>query len=479
MVARYCQEFAGTISALARTRRGSIGHLVFRPLARGRVVEDSVGEDLRPTLPCSSSSTYPCVKRCFMTTVSPTQWRGAGGGILDCKFSEGGTNVVVTISETTLQPNHHHHQQQQQQDTHEAGESKIEPLHASSGASVAIPENVLQYERQLRKVQAEQRASSQLTAEKHLRIIHEDDAVLVADKPSGILCVPGLHNKPSLLELVYEHCKQPMPNPSSMIVHRLDMDTSGLVIFAKTEQALKTLQADFRDRKVFKEYHALICGHLDWLVQTSTSRIDDGCASVEEQGDVDTNLAVIQSGHIHLPLQRDHEHPPFMRVATPTSEVAATKAVENLQTHGWKKLVKKKPKPSHTEFSVLSREYLSHDTGSDDARLLDSRRLPVTRLSLVPHTGRTHQLRVHCAALGHPIVGDPTYGIYGEANPKGGLQPEDEEDACGGGASLELQKEINQRRLPNENTMCLHATKLSFQHPVTGDTLTLEAPAPF
>jgi tRNA pseudouridine32 synthase / 23S rRNA pseudouridine746 synthase len=471
----YCQEAFRTtsLSALGRTRRRSISFLVFRSLSRWRAAADCAGGDFRPTLPCSSI-TYPGVKRCFMTAVSPAQRRGAGGGILDWKFSQGGTNVVVTISEKTLQPHFHHHQQQ---DAHEAEASKTEPLKASSSTSVTgIPENVLQYERQLRKVQAEQRASSQLSAEKHLRIIHEDDAVLVADKPSGILCVPGLHNKPSLLELVYKHCQQPTPNPSSMIVHRLDMDTSGLVIFAKTEQALKTLQADFRDRKVFKEYHALICGHLDALVQTSISRNDHGCSSVEELGDVDTNLAVIQSGHIHLPLQRDHEHPPFMRVATPTSEVAAAKAVGDLQTHGWKKLVKKQPKPSHTEFRVLRREYLSYDTRSDGSTLLDSRRLPVTRLSLVPHTGRTHQLRVHCAALGHPIVGDPTYGIYGEANPKGGLQ---REAACGGGASLELQKEINQRRPPHEYTMCLHATKLSLQHPVTGDTLTLEAPVPF
>ena len=319
-------------------------------------------------------------------------------------------------------------------------EPSSEPVQEESSSSPAkklgssdddgIPDSVLQYERQLRKVQAEQRASTKL-GPAQLKIIYEDDDVFVADKPPGVLCVPGLHNKPSLLQLVCQHCNIPMEHAPKMIVHRLDMDTSGVVVFAKTEASLKTLQAAFRDRQVDKEYHALICGHFQ--------------------------PESVTTGHIHLALQRDHEHPPFMRIATPDSEAAAAKAVQDLQTNGFKKLVKKKPKPSHTEFGILSREW--HQT------------LPVTRLSLIPHTGRTHQLRAHCAALGYPILSDAAYGVYGESSSRAGLG--------GWGDSLQLQQQLTNLRPPHENAMCLHATKLSLQHPVTGQTVTWEAPTPF
>ena len=315
-----------------------------------------------------------------------------------------------------------------------------------------IPAHVLQYERQLRKVQANQRSLSQLSIQQHLKIIFEDEFIIVVDKPSGILCVPGLHNKPSLLDLICAHCHISKETSSSLIVHRLDMDTSGVVVFAKTDIALKKLQSDFRNRQVHKEYHALVCGH--WMPE------------------------VVQGGHIHLPLQRDHEHPPFMRIATPESEMAAARAVQDLQTHGFQKLVKKRPKPSHTEFQILSREYLcTNELGT----------LPVTRLLLLPHTGRTHQLRVHCAALGHAIVSDPAYGLYGEANPRGGLpeptpttaDDDHPREKPSMGASLELQKAIHMSRPPHAHNMCLHAAVLTLNHPITGTGMTWEAQTPF
>jgi 23S rRNA-/tRNA-specific pseudouridylate synthase len=313
---------------------------------------------------------------------------------------------------------------------------------------IEIPESVLQYERQRRKVQANQRSLTPLTIAEHLKIVYEDEDLIVTNKASGILCVPGLYNKPNLLDLVCQHCELPKESASSHIVHRLDMDTSGLVLFAKTQAALKTLQAAFRDRKVDKEYHALLCGHLpqEWKI-----------------------------GHIELPLQRDHQHPPFMRIATPRSEVAAAQAVQDLQTHGFKKLVKKRPKPSHTEFRVLQREFIHHDDKETQRK-----NLPVTRVSLIPHTGRTHQLRVHCAALGYPIVGDPAYGLYGEANPRGGVDSHDDDvDEEASGVSFELQQQLTTDRPPHENPMCLHAAKLSLQHPSTGESMLWEAPTPF
>ena len=351
-----------------------------------------------------------------------------------------------------------------------------------------VPESVLQYERQLRKVQAEQRSVAEVSIEEHLRVVYEDSDIIVVDKPSGVLCVPGLYNKPNLLHLVCQHIAKENPageadiqveTKSDMIVHRLDMDTSGLVVFSKTPVALRALNAAFRDRTVaVKEYHALLCGHLpeDW-----------------------------QSGNIHLPLQRDHRHPPFMRVATPRSEAEAQRAVQDLQTHGFRKLVKKRPKPSHTEFRIVQREYIEFVSTGDSAKnpLLASDasatiptepnsqnkdadttiRIPVTRVVLTPHTGRTHQLRVHCAALGFPIVFDPAYGLYGEAQARGGLDAPNEvagsESSPQIEAPLALQQVLSTCRQSQESTMCLHAAKLGLKHPLSGADFLWTAPTPF
>lgn len=330
-----------------------------------------------------------------------------------------------------------------------------------------IPESVLQYERQWRKVQAKQRSLAELSMDKHLNIVYEDDDLILVNKPSGVLCVPGLYNKPNLLQLVCQYLKR-TKTKSEMIVHRLDMDTSGLVLFSKSDVALKKLHAAFRDRQVEKEYHALLCGHLP---------------------------TAWEHGNIHLPLQRDHKYPPFMRVATPRSEYEASQAVQDLCTHGFKQLIKKKPKPSHTEFRILQREYLefpnspatadegieSQDVTSSSNAKGTTQRIPVTRVALTPHTGRTHQLRVHCAALGYPIVGDPAYGIYGEADARGGLDSDsilfDENTIIG--APIALQQTLNTLRPPGDHTMCLHAAKLGLQHPISGVALLWMAKAPF
>jgi 23S rRNA-/tRNA-specific pseudouridylate synthase len=199
----------------------------------------------------------------------------------------------------------------------------------------------------------------------------------------------------------------------------------------------------FRDRLVEKSYQALVCGHVQ-----------------------------VDAGTIELPLQKDHVCPPFMRVSTPKSELAAAQVVQDLQHHGWKKIMRRKPKPSTTEFTVLSREYI----GGDDDDKNDDKKLPVTRVALKPITGRTHQLRVHCAALGHPIVGDPTYGVYGEASANGGILEEYMDTLAPHRASLSLQKQINALQVEK---MCLHAKELSFKHPVTGEEMKWEAKPPF
>lgn len=218
----------------------------------------------------------------------------------------------------------------------------------------AIPETVLQYERSMRKRRAARKAEAAVTRERHLKVIYEDGHLVVTDKPSGILCVPGINDNPSLLSLVYEEYEpKDLKQPAQMIIHRLDMDTSGVVVFGRTPQAVSGLQRAFREREVSKSYQALVCGHVS-----------------------------ADHGIIDLALQRDHEHPPFMRVSTASSEQAAAQAVHDLQHHGYKKLIRKRPKPSQTEWSVLSREHLFNNTN-----------LPVTRLSLTPITGRYVNLK--------------------------------------------------------------------------------------
>lgn len=390
------------------------------------------------------------------------------------------------------------------------GDTKQETL---VDETVEIPESTRQYERQLRKIQAATRASTTVSSD-DLEIVHNDPHIVVVNKPSGFLTVPGVNNNPNLLSLVYETLQerdeddrkilQQLEKMEHMIVHRLDMDTSGLVIFAKTKESMAQLQASFRhgtdqanhqskkkrrkNRKkqsrqdgdgsttgglppvtkpIQKEYEALLCGHL-----------------------LPPNLKTI---HIDLPLQRDHQHPPFMRVATPTSELEAKDVVKGLNHAGWKKIVKKNAKPSQTMLHVLRREYVvkkgnhngattSTDSGNSSPSIEE--RLPVTRVRLVPITGRTHQLRVHCAAIGHPIFADPTYGILGEAAPNGGFDTSLVDKAfqevnSASRTSMKLQLELDQWVKDHQQVMCLHARKLQLNHPVTGAPLYLEATPKF
>lgn len=304
-----------------------------------------------------------------------------------------------------------------------------------------IPESVLQFERQLRKVQHFKKAGNLLN-EDQLQVIYEDEWMVIINKPSGVLSVPGVNSNPSIVDLVYEKYGEEVESLANMIVHRLDMDTSGIIVFARQTETTRQLHAIFRDRNVKKEYEALVQGHFPTSVE---------------------------SGLIDLPLQRDHEHPPFMRVSTPKSEQDAADALVKLQSNGWKKLVKCKPKASQTEFSVIER-------GQKNG-------LPFTRLRLTPITGRTHQLRVHLAALGYPIIGDPVYSLFGEGNPKGGLslvdsilrREEESESSCTVAAcSLEIQKQWTEAYRPNFEPMCLHAARLELEHPRTGEKLVLQ-----
>ncbi|QBY05826.1 RluA family pseudouridine synthase [Thalassotalea sp. HSM 43] len=175
--------------------------------------------------------------------------------------------------------------------------------------------------------------------DKHLAIVYEDNDMVVVNKPSGLLSVPGKNIDDS----VYSRIKRQYPQATGpLIVHRLDMSTSGLMVLALTSRANKALQRQFVERSVNKNYIAEVTG-----------------------------IVEADEGEITLPLTLDIDDRPRQKVCFDTG------------------------KPAHTIYKVMQRTATT------------------TRLSMYPKTGRTHQLRVHCAhpqGLNMAIVGDEHYG---------------------------------------------------------------------
>ena len=172
-------------------------------------------------------------------------------------------------------------------------------------------------------------------------LVHADDALLVLDKPAGLLAVPGRgEDKQDCLS-----ARVQARYPDALVVHRLDMATSGLIVMARGIDSQRALNRDFEKRQVHKRYLAVVYGRLD------PPAGDDGW------------------GLIDLPLTPDWLNRP-------------RSVVDNAGGRA-----------SRTRWRVLS-----HDTAAN-----------ATRLVLEPVTGRSHQLRVHLQALGHPILGDPLY----------------------------------------------------------------------
>jgi len=278
------------------------------------------------------------------------------------------------------------------------------------------------YEAQIAKMKAKDQTSKALSKE-DLKVVFEDEHIIVVDKPSGVLCVPTKEVSASLSQAVFDAYGCESGNMDSMVVHRLGMDTSGLVVFARTKAAVTAINTLFRTRKVTRKYEALVCG------------------SVE--GD---------AGEWDMPLMRDFVNPPYMRVSTDDLQRALI-GLDDLPAEISKKVLEN-PKDSLTKYEVVGREELGGQ--------------PVTRLSLTSVTGRTHQLNVHAAAAGHPIVADSVYGLNGDASPNGGLES---------GASVELQEAI--AAAAADKSMCVHAKELAFTHPVTGEDLKFESASPF
>jgi tRNA pseudouridine32 synthase/23S rRNA pseudouridine746 synthase len=312
---------------------------------------------------------------------------------------------------------------------------------AASMLSVWDDLSKIERDRVRNKISAETRASQPLDPYTDLHILYHDHDICVTYKPSGILSVPGPRRNPSLANLVYDILEPPNTDVDQMVVHRLDMDTSGVLVFALNSLALRKLHEDFRSRCVKKTYQALLVGHLP-----------------------------VVEVEIDLSLERDPFHVPFMRVARPKEQVVddSNNATSAAIHPTFRKMMNQAPKPSKTELYVLAWEYL--DIKGDDDNDGKKELLPVTRVELVPHTGRTHQLRVHCAALGYPIVGDDIYGYMGAGD-------------CGIDrrhcATSDLDESLRQRIHELQIPLCLHAKELSFFHPRTGAPVLFGCQPPF
>ena len=226
-------------------------------------------------------------------------------------------------------------------------------------------------------------------------VIHEDEAVIVVSKPSGMPSVPGLDGRTSVEEWLNARSDSPVHT-----VHRLDMDTSGLLLFAKTVEAAVNLRRQFEEHTVRKTYRAVLCPER-FPVKPGMAKGSTGTYGVIAGST--GNLQPGMTGIIDLPLSPDYDERPRQKVD---------------RTNG---------KRAITEYEVVS---ILPD-GS-------------TEVIFHPVTGRTHQLRVHSAhhlGLGRPIKGDRLYG----------------------GAI-------------DSSHLCLHASKITFTHPVTEISITLTIP---
>jgi tRNA pseudouridine32 synthase/23S rRNA pseudouridine746 synthase len=202
-----------------------------------------------------------------------------------------------------------------------------------------------------------------------LDLTYSDESLLVVNKPAGLLAVPGrgADKQDCLSVRLQQHF------PDALVVHRLDMSTSGLMVFARGTEMQRRLSLMFQERQVVKRYVAVVVGKLE-----------------------------PDTGEVNLPIAADWPNRPLRKIDAVSG------------------------KPSLTRYRLLD-----HDGDT-------------SRVELEPITGRTHQLRVHMSAIGHPILGD---ALYGDAS--------------------------------SSPRLLLHATALGLLHPSTGATLHFVSSPPF
>ena len=269
------------------------------------------------------------------------------------------------------------------------------------------------------------------------RVLYADEYIMVVDKPAGMLSVPGKaesvrseFSDSANISVEEYFANLQLPTNSQFTTeqftigeadnsklktqnskflkaaHRLDMDTSGLLVLARTEQAYVELQRQFASRETVKRYEAVLSG-----VPTQNSKLKTQNSSTQPSGCLEA---------ISLPLIADINDRPRQRVD---------------MEHG---------KPALTLYNIVEVRAVDANTAvAYTTKKVDKRR---TLVHLYPKTGRTHQLRVHCAhplGLACPILGDPLYGTE------------------------------------RADRMYLHAAELTFRHPVTGETMHFLSPSGF
>ncbi len=248
-------------------------------------------------------------------------------------------------------------------------------------------------------------------------VLYADEYIMVVDKPAGMLSVPGKAESVrsefsdstniSVEEYFANNSKLKIQNSKFLkAAHRLDMDTSGLLVLARTEEAYVELQRQFASRETVKRYEAVLSG-----VPTQNSKLKTQNSSVQPSGCLEA---------ISLPLIADINDRPRQRVD---------------MEHG---------KPALTLYNIVEVRAVDANTAvAYTTKKVDKGR---TLIHLYPKTGRTHQLRVHCAhplGLACPILGDPLYGIE------------------------------------RADRMYLHAAELTFRHPITGEPMHFLSPSGF
>ena len=264
-----------------------------------------------------------------------------------------------------------------------------------------------------------------------VEILYEDREIAVIHKPEGMLSVPG---KDAQQPSIYSWARKQFPEATGpLIVHRLDMATSGLMVIAKTEFAYHRLQEQFTSHQVQKRYVAIVCCKDKDMAQ----RIKDAAKKASQKASNGNTKETTEDtsrnrGLISIPLMPDYLDRPRQVVKHEHGREAITKyEVLVNEEHG------------SEERRVKSEE--SNSTANHEAQS-SNLKVQCIRLALYPKTGRTHQLRVHCAhreGLDAPILGDPLYGNV------------------------------------KADRLYLHAEAITFKHPLTGKEIHIERKADF
>lgn len=228
-----------------------------------------------------------------------------------------------------------------------------------------------------------------------LTILHEDDHILVVEKPAGMVVHPGPGTKTGTLVNALLHHDPEIAKVGVVfrpgIVHRLDANTTGVMVVAKTNHARQHLVEQFKAKKVQKEYRAVVVGTMPF-----------------------------DSDYIDLAIGKDKHKSDRMRIDP------------------------KDGKPSSTFYEVVERFQ------------------GATHVKAMPHTGRTHQIRVHLAQIGFPVAGDPVYGRQAVAT----WQAAQDRELAQGRPGISVRRHA------------LHAHRLSLEHPVREERMTFESPIP-